>query len=81
MKYFFLILTTFICLNLNTIKGQTSSNIDAKTVGSIEGTFDASSTGAATYFIPIDAPLGVGGLQPSIGIVYNSQSGNGVAGW
>ncbi len=50
-------------------------------VGSIPGQFNLSSTGAATYTIPIECPKGIKGLQPNISLVYNSQSGNGIAGW
>lgn len=50
-------------------------------VGSLSGSFDVSSTGAAIYNIPIECPVGVGGLQPSLSLSYNSQSGNGLVGW
>ncbi|MFT4223135.1 FG-GAP-like repeat-containing protein [Dysgonomonas sp.] len=50
-------------------------------VGGIDGTFNVSPIGGATFSIPIDAPLGVGCMQPNLSIVYNSQSGNGIAGW
>ncbi len=54
---------------------------EPETVGDIGGTFDISPTGAAIYSIPIKTPQGVGGMQPSLAVVYNSQAGNGIAGW
>ena len=52
-------------------------------VGTIPASFGVTPTGAATYAIPITVPRGSGGLTPSIGLVYNSQSGEGAAsyGW
>jgi len=49
-------------------------------VGNLSGAVDVSGTGAATYNVPIPIPPGIQGMQPNISLVYNSQSGNGIAG-
>jgi len=49
--------------------------------GAMQGTLSVSLTGAANYTVPIAVPPGVNGVQPTVGIHYNSQSGNGIAGW
>jgi len=54
---------------------------DDGVVGAIPGTFAASPSGAATYTIPIECPAGVNGMTPNIALAYNSQAGNGIAGW
>lgn len=56
---------------------STSSTYD---VGSPKGTLSVNNSGAAVYSIDISAPNG-GSLTPSIGVNYNSQSGNGLAGF
>lgn len=50
-------------------------------VGTPKGLFQVNESGAATYTLVLDIPNGIGGMQPSIGVTYNSQGGNGVAGW
>jgi len=50
-------------------------------VGSIAGAFDVSPSGAATYSVPIDLPIGIDGMQPSLAVSYSSQAGNGLVGF
>ena len=65
----------------NGITGGFDINNDNGVVGSIGGIVDVSSLGGAVYSIPIDLPQGLGGIKPTLSIVYNSQSHNGLLGW
>ncbi len=49
-------------------------------VGDYGGSMSVSPSGAAMYTIPIECPKGVNGIEPTIALVYNSQSGIGLAG-
>src|SRR6185437_888344 len=42
--------------------------------GTIEGTFDVSLAGSATYSIPIKVAPGTAGTQPKLSFVYSSQA-------
>lgn len=57
------------------------SSAYSQPVGSIPGAFSVSPTGGATYSITFNVSKGIGVMQPSVGIAYNSQAGNGIAGW
>jgi len=50
-------------------------------VGAIDGAHAVNLTGAFTYTIPIKIPEGTMGMQPNLSLNYNSQSGNGIAGY
>jgi RHS repeat-associated protein len=48
--------------------------------GRTPGSFGVSSSGAATYRIPIWTPPGVGSVELDLALTYNSRGGNGVLG-
>ncbi len=50
-------------------------------VGTTEGQLSVSLSGAATYNIPIMVPAGINGVVPQVSLAYNSQGGNGMAGY
>jgi hypothetical protein len=47
---------------------------------SLSGRFAVSSTGAATYSVPIALPPGTAAMAPILSLEYGSQNGNGVVG-
>jgi YD repeat-containing protein len=59
------------------------SSLSQTSVGSIAGTFEVTSTGSATYVIPLRVTPGSSGMEPKISISYNSQATGGPlgAGW
>lgn len=60
---------------------NTSTRAQQLLTGAINGAFDVSNLGAATYTIPIAVPDGIGGMQPAIAVTYNSQNrSNGILG-
>ena len=48
---------------------------------SIKGELSVSDVGALNYVLPIEAIKGLNSFQPNVSLAYNSQSGNGMAGW
>ena len=50
-------------------------------VGRTAGELAVSATGAATYSVPLTLPPGIGEVVPSLALTYNSQAGDGIAGW
>jgi len=55
-------------------------DMDNTAVGSLPGSIKVSSTGAASYSIPIALPSGTADMMPGLSIVYNSQSSDGMLG-
>ena len=48
--------------------------------GTIQGSFAVSSTGEATYTLPLVVPPGAAGMVPSLAVTYDSGSGDGLLG-
>ena len=57
------------------------TNSDGCVVGTLGGTVDVGAMGGLVYSIPLELPSGINGMQPSLAITYNSQSGNGTMGF
>lgn len=63
--------------SMSTMSSLPSGNDAGRTIGSL----DISGSGAATYALPIAVPPGINGVAPQIALTYNSQGGNGIAGY
>lgn len=68
-----------ICMHVILLPAQT---IDlSKPVGTPAGQSGVGSAGGSTYRIPISLLPAAGGFRPEVELVYNSQGGDGIAGW
>lgn len=54
---------------------------DNSLVPTVNAEMSVSESGALTYLLPIEIFKGINNFQPNISLAYNSQSGNGQAGW
>jgi len=76
MKFFNLITLIITFFNTNALQINTDLQ-----VGKVDGSHSVNLTGAFTYNVPIKIPKGTKGIQPSLSLNYNSQSGYGIAGY
>ncbi|WP_460220181.1 RHS repeat-associated core domain-containing protein [Psychroserpens sp. MEBiC05023] len=60
---------------------NSSANRSGTGVGETLGQLSVSLSGAAQYNIPIAVPSGITGIAPEISLSYDSQGGNGIAGY
>ncbi|CAM3378803.1 RHS repeat-associated core domain-containing protein [Flavobacterium chungbukense] len=79
MKKIYFILT-FLFFSF-CVLGQSTPTGSSTEVGDTGGQLTVSLSGAANYSIPIKVPPGINGVEPRISLVYDSQSGNGSAGY
>ncbi|MFV8343754.1 FG-GAP-like repeat-containing protein [Flavobacterium sp. XS2P39] len=78
MKHFYFIL--IFLANSLFISAQTPTGSSTE-VGITEGQLSVSLTGGASYDLPLVVPPGINGVVPQVGLTYNSQGGNGLAGY
>lgn len=79
-RYVYIVLAVIIgcCQYQSAYADNSTTN---KVVGTPAGEFSVSPLGGAVYTMSIEVPKGYGKMQPNIALVYNSQSGYGIAGY
>lgn len=65
----------------NNIPAQKAAMLEEVLTPTINAEMSVGESGALTYTLPIEVHKGVNNFQPNIALSYNSQSGNGMAGW
>ena len=79
---------TEIPLNYSTSGYSNKNNLALKTtttdntlIPTVNAEMNVNESGALTYLLPVEILKGLNNFQPNIALAYNSQSGNGQAGW
>ena len=60
---------------------RSASTATNDTIPTLKSEMSVGDSGALTYMVPVEVFKGINNFQPNIGLAYNSQSGNGQAGW
>lgn len=69
-----------IILLISTLTALVNAQSQSQTVGTLDGTFEVSALGEATYSINFDVPPGTAGVTPELGVIYSSQAPDGILG-
>ena len=69
--------------NSNQQANSKDTNLSSKSsgLGETPGILSVSPTGGANYHVPIAVPPGINGVTPEVSLAYDSQGGNGLAGY
>ena len=67
-------------LDTGSVQQPSPSSTRYDYIGGAAGEFRVSESGAATYNVPFSLPKGTAGVEPSLGLSYASNSGDGIAG-
>lgn len=70
-----------ICSSVSAQDTLPAQDATSDAVGTVSGVFRVDESGQASYQIPIAVTPGVAGLAPGLALTYNSQSGDGPAGY
>lgn len=72
-------LVPIVCLSVSLSSDAQTSAPPRESIASADQ-YSVSNSGIVNFTIPIEVPLGTGGLTPSIALSYSSASGHGMAG-